>query len=122
MEGQGAGRGRMESVELWSACGLELQCPWPQGPGEAGPAQAVRHLGLPGAAWGTAGPPVMVCVFPLCPATVSAWRPDAPRRPPRTSPGSAGVSRPRRQFSSKDRSPKSRSFICFPTGTTRRVE
>lgn len=112
----------MESVELWSACGLELQCPWPQGPGEAGPAQAVRHLGLPGAAWGTAGPPVMVCVFPLCPATVSAWRPDAPRRPPRTSPGSAGVSRPRRQFSSKDRSPKSRSFICFPTGTTRRVE
>uniref|UniRef100_A0A671ET24 PR/SET domain 2 n=1 Tax=Rhinolophus ferrumequinum TaxID=59479 RepID=A0A671ET24_RHIFE len=48
-------------------------------------------------------------------ATVSAWRPDVLQQPPRTSPGSVGVSRPRLQLSSKDPSSKSRSFICSLT-------
>ncbi|XP_053516250.1 PR domain zinc finger protein 2 isoform X5 [Artibeus jamaicensis] len=48
-------------------------------------------------------------------ATASAWPPDALRRPPRTSPGSVGVSRPRLPHSSQDPSSKSRSFTCSLT-------
>uniref|UniRef100_A0A8C7EPN8 PR/SET domain 2 n=1 Tax=Neovison vison TaxID=452646 RepID=A0A8C7EPN8_NEOVI len=48
-------------------------------------------------------------------ATVSAWHPGALRQPPRTSPGSVGMSRPRRQPSSRDPSSKSRPFACSLT-------
>lgn len=78
--------------------------------------------GLPGAVWGPGWVPGDgVCCSSPCTATVSAWQPDALHRPPRTPPGSAGVSRPRPQLSSKDPSSKSRSFTCSLTGR-RRVE
>ncbi|XP_044919718.1 PR domain zinc finger protein 2 isoform X5 [Mustela nigripes] len=48
-------------------------------------------------------------------ATVSAWHPGALRQPPRTSPGSVGMSRPRQQPSSRDPSSKSRPFACSLT-------
>uniref|UniRef100_A0A2K6SA59 PR/SET domain 2 n=1 Tax=Saimiri boliviensis boliviensis TaxID=39432 RepID=A0A2K6SA59_SAIBB len=48
-------------------------------------------------------------------ATASAWRPDALRQPPRTSPGSVGRSRPRLQPSSRDHSSKSRHPACSLT-------
>ncbi|XP_042807394.1 PR domain zinc finger protein 2 isoform X5 [Panthera leo] len=45
-------------------------------------------------------------------ATVSAWRPGVLLQPPRTSPGSVGMSRRRLQPSSRDPSSKSRHFAC----------
>uniref|UniRef100_A0A667J6F2 PR/SET domain 2 n=1 Tax=Lynx canadensis TaxID=61383 RepID=A0A667J6F2_LYNCA len=50
-------------------------------------------------------------------ATVSAWRPGVLLQPPRTSPGSVGMSRRRLQPSSRDPSSKSRHFACSLTGT-----
>uniref|UniRef100_A0A2K6GA87 PR/SET domain 2 n=1 Tax=Propithecus coquereli TaxID=379532 RepID=A0A2K6GA87_PROCO len=47
-------------------------------------------------------------------ATASAWRPDALRQQPRTSPGSTGK-RPRLLPSSRDPSSKSRCSACSLT-------
>lgn len=85
---------------------------WPQGAGLVGPPRCCL-------AW---APGDGVWCFSPCTATVSAWRPDALCPPPRTSPGSVGVSRPRRQLSSKDPSSKSRSFTCFLTGMRKVVQ
>uniref|UniRef100_A0A673TQC2 PR/SET domain 2 n=1 Tax=Suricata suricatta TaxID=37032 RepID=A0A673TQC2_SURSU len=47
--------------------------------------------------------------------TVSAWRPGVRHPPPRTSPGSVGMSRQRLQPSSRDPSAKTRPFACSLT-------